>query len=84
MEVVGGVCLILFVLYEVYGTSQPLMPRRILMNKTFICAVGYVSRFQLCLKPTILMGRSIDVFYFMSGTMRSTYLSSYIYIVKDL
>lgn len=66
MEVVGVVCFILFVLWERFGTSHPLMPRRIMMNKTFLCAVG------------------IDVFYFMSGSLRSAYLSSYVYIVKDL
>lgn len=66
MEVVGVACFFFFILWERFGTNHPLMPRRIMVNKTFLCAVG------------------IDVFYFMSGSLRSAYLSSYVYIVKDL
>jgi len=38
MFVVGGVLLIAFGLWEWFGTSHPIVPRRIL-NRTFVCCV---------------------------------------------
>ncbi|KAF9262039.1 MFS general substrate transporter [Marasmius fiardii PR-910] len=40
MMVVGGVILIIFVLYERYFAAKPITPRRLLLNKTFMCAAG--------------------------------------------
>ncbi|KAL0580016.1 hypothetical protein V5O48_002019 [Marasmius crinis-equi] len=40
MMVVGGVVLILFVLFERFVATKPIVPRRLLLNKTFMCAAG--------------------------------------------
>ncbi|KAG7087766.1 hypothetical protein E1B28_013707 [Marasmius oreades] len=40
MMVVGGIILILFALYERFLAAKPIMPRRLLLNKTFMCAAG--------------------------------------------
>lgn len=39
MVVVGGILLIVFTLYEMYLAPFPCMPKRIITNRTFICAV---------------------------------------------
>ncbi|KIK69351.1 hypothetical protein GYMLUDRAFT_80634 [Collybiopsis luxurians FD-317 M1] len=39
MMVVGGILLICFVLYERYVARMPSFPKRLLTNRTFICAV---------------------------------------------
>ncbi|KAL0569960.1 hypothetical protein V5O48_012001 [Marasmius crinis-equi] len=40
MMVVGGVILILFVFFERFVAKQPIVPRRLLLNRTFMCAAG--------------------------------------------
>ncbi|KAK1227971.1 hypothetical protein PQX77_009018 [Marasmius sp. AFHP31] len=40
MMVVGGIILILFVLFERFVAKNPIVPRRLLLNKTFMCAAG--------------------------------------------
>ncbi|CAI4445874.1 BBL_G0016480.mRNA.1.CDS.1 [Saccharomyces cerevisiae] len=39
MEVVGGIFLITYVVFEVFFAPFPLLPKRVLMNRTFICCV---------------------------------------------
>ncbi|PWN51464.1 MFS general substrate transporter [Violaceomyces palustris] len=65
MLCVGFVLLIGFGIWEKFFARVPMMPKRILTNRTFQMAV------------------TIDIFYFMSGTLRSTYYSSYVYIVTN-
>lgn len=65
MMVIGGVLLIVYVVYELVWCPYPSMPRRIIFNRTFICAV------------------IIDTFYTLAGSLRSTYFSSFVWIVKD-
>ncbi|KAJ7575104.1 major facilitator superfamily domain-containing protein [Mycena floridula] len=38
MFVVGGILMFAFVLWEMYGTSHPMMPRRVI-NRSFVCSV---------------------------------------------
>ena len=64
MLVVGGVLLLVFIIYEMKWAEHPLMPLRVL-NRTFLCCV------------------IIDVFYFISGNLRSTFFSSWVYVIKD-
>lgn len=62
----GFVILLMFIAYEIYFAPKPLMPPRILYNRTFLLAC------------------TIDICYFMSGFLRSTYYGSYTYIITDL
>ncbi|KAG7892614.1 hypothetical protein KL936_000788 [Ogataea polymorpha] len=39
MEVVGGVFLIMYTIYEIWIAPYPLLPKRVLLNRTFICCV---------------------------------------------
>lgn len=39
MEVVGGIFLVSYVVFEVFFAPFPLLPKRVLMNRTFICCV---------------------------------------------
>jgi hypothetical protein len=39
MFVVGALCLIFYVVFEVYWAKYPSSPKRLLMNKTFMTAV---------------------------------------------
>ncbi|KAK2612254.1 hypothetical protein QQS21_001680 [Conoideocrella luteorostrata] len=65
MIVVGVVCLILFVIFEVFFAPKPIMTRRIIMNRAFIAGV------------------IIHTFNQMASSVRNTYFSSYIFIIKD-
>lgn len=65
MMVVGGVLLMFFVAYEILWCPHPCMPRRVVFNRTFICAI------------------IIDFIYTLAGALRSTYFSSFVWIVKN-
>ncbi|KAG7813095.1 hypothetical protein KL921_000641 [Ogataea angusta] len=39
MEVVGGIFLIMYTIYEIWIAPYPLLPKRVLLNRTFICCV---------------------------------------------
>ncbi|KAI9150853.1 siderophore iron transporter [Paramyrothecium foliicola] len=65
MIVMGFVCLIFFVVYEVFIAPKPLMTKRILKNRAFIAGV------------------IIHTFNQMASSVRNTYFSSYIFIIKD-
>jgi MFS family permease len=65
MMVVGGILLIVYVLYEMFVAPFPSAPKRVVFNRTFIMSV------------------IIDFIYMVAGYMRSTYLSSYTWIVTD-
>ncbi|KAL2708418.1 Sit1p [Kluyveromyces marxianus] len=39
MEVVGGIFLICYAIFEIWIAPFPLLPKRVLMNRTFICCV---------------------------------------------
>lgn len=65
MMVLGGVFLIVYVVYEIFVAPFPSAPRRVVLNKTFVMSV------------------IIDFIYMMAGNLRSLYLSSYVWIVKD-
>lgn len=39
MEVVGGILLICYAIFEIWIAPFPLLPKRVLMNRTFICCV---------------------------------------------
>ncbi|CUM57489.1 unnamed protein product [Debaryomyces fabryi] len=64
MFIVGGVLLIIFVLFEIYFAPYPCIHKKN-FNRTVITEVIF------------------NIFYFMSSTMRKTYLSSFVLIYKD-
>ncbi|KHN96180.1 Major facilitator superfamily domain, general substrate transporter [Metarhizium album ARSEF 1941] len=65
MLVTGFVCLVIFVLFEVFLAPKPIMTRRILQNRAFVAGVV------------------IHTFNQMASSVRNTYFSSYIFIIKD-
>jgi MFS family permease len=65
MITVGFVCLIIFVLFEVFVAPHPIMTKRVINNRAFIAGVF------------------IHTFNQMASSVRNTYFSSYIYIIKD-
>ncbi|KAG8707245.1 hypothetical protein FRC08_000619, partial [Ceratobasidium sp. 394] len=65
MIVVGVVLIPVFIIWERFFAPVAIMPRRIITNRAFLCAVG------------------IDFFYNFSGFLRSLYLSSFVWVVKD-
>ncbi|KID93553.1 Major facilitator superfamily domain, general substrate transporter, partial [Metarhizium majus ARSEF 297] len=65
MLVMGFVCLIIFMLFEVFLAPKPIMTKRILKNRAFIAGV------------------IIHTFNQMASSVRNTYFSSYIFIIKD-
>ncbi|KAG9125995.1 hypothetical protein FRC07_005303 [Ceratobasidium sp. 392] len=65
MIVVGVVLIPVFIVWERFFAPIAIMPRRIITNRAFLCAVG------------------IDFFYNFSGFLRSLYLSSFVWVVKD-
>lgn len=65
MIVMGFVCLIIFVLFEMLLAPKPIMTKRIMNNRAFVAGVV------------------IHTFNQMASSVRNTYFSSYIYIIKD-
>ncbi|GMM33709.1 hypothetical protein DASC09_010340 [Saccharomycopsis crataegensis] len=61
MEVVGGVLIIMYVIYEIWIAPFPLLPKRVLFNRTFICCVIIDFIYQL--------GGYFPLLYFTSYTM---------------
>lgn len=67
MIVVGGVLLIAYVIYECWFAPFPLLPRRVLLNRTFICCVMIDVVYQF--------GGYLPLLYFSSYTMAVLNLS---------
>ena len=79
MMVVGGVILILFVLFERFVAKNPIVPRRLLLNKTFMCAAGidflYFST-SLSLPPLSITYPSIPPQWLASSEVSTSHPSS--------
>lgn len=60
MEVVGGILLICYAVYEIWFAPFPLLPKRVLTNRTFICCVIIDFIYQ--------MGGYFSLLYFTSYT----------------
>ncbi|KAH3663975.1 hypothetical protein OGAPHI_004689 [Ogataea philodendri] len=67
MEVVGGVLLITYIVYDIWFAPYPLLPKRVLINRTFICCVFIDFLYQ--------MGGYMWLLYFSSYTMIALNLS---------
>lgn len=77
MEVVGGVLLIFYAVYEVWFAPFPLLPKRVLMNRTFICCViidfiyemaGYFSLLYFTSYTFVVLNLSYKNWVFLSNT----------------
>lgn len=65
MITIGFVCLIIFVVFEVFVAPKPIMTKRVINNRASIAGVF------------------IHTFNQMASSVRNSYFSSYIYIIKD-
>lgn len=77
MEVVGGVFLICYVVYEIFAAPFPLLPKRVLMNRTFICCVindfiyqmaGYFSLLYFTSYTPVVLNLSTRDWVYLSNT----------------
>lgn len=77
MEVVGGVLLISYGIYEIWLAPFPLLPRRVLLNRTFICCViidfiyemaGYFSLLYFTSYTQVVLDLSYRNWVYLSNT----------------
>lgn len=77
MEVVGGVLLIIYAIYEIWFAPFPLLPKRVLMNRTFICCViidfiyemaGYFSLLYFTSYTFVVLNLSYRDWVYLSNT----------------
>lgn len=77
MEVCGGAFLICYVIHEVYFAPFPLLPKRVLMNRTFICCVvidfiyqmgGYFSLLFFTSYTFVILNLSYRDWVYLSNT----------------
>ncbi|QEU61162.1 hypothetical protein KDRO_E00330 [Kluyveromyces lactis] len=77
MEVVGGILLICYAVYEIWFAPFPLLPKRVLTNRTFICCViidfiyqmgGYFSLLYFTSYTSVVLNLSIQDWTYLSNT----------------
>ncbi|CAI4440390.1 BBM_1a_G0016500.mRNA.1.CDS.1 [Saccharomyces cerevisiae] len=77
MEVVGGIFLVSYVVFEVFFAPFPLLPKRVLMNRTFICCViidfiyqmaGYFSLLFFASYTFVVLNLSYRDWVYLSNT----------------
>ncbi|CAI4045772.1 hypothetical protein N7582_003647 [Saccharomyces uvarum] len=77
MEVIGGIFLISYVIFEVFFAPFPLLPKRVLVNRTFICCVvidfiyqmgGYFSLLFFTSYTFVVLNLSYKNWVYLSNT----------------
>lgn len=77
MEVIGGILLIAYCVHEIWLAPFPLLPKRVLMNRTFICCViidfiyqlaGYFSLLYFTSYTYVVLNLSYRDWVYLSNT----------------
>lgn len=76
MEVVGGVFLITCAIYEIWFAPFPLLPKRVLLNRTFICCVIIDFIYQMAGYFSLLYFTSYTLVVLNISTRNWAYLSN--------